>query len=253
MKILIPLIKKGVPDNFEKTKSGTSSGKRAGFKCLLSGTPLTYEYLRSEGEAGRMGTKLMAIVAEGNRERVYLSPNPEQENLANEIPPVWSPENLLPNNPRNYNTPKYGLKKYGDLFSARQNYILTTLSNLIEKVYLEIVNDGEKLFCKNEKLDFTTNEELKDYAKCICTYLALSVSTWADLSNSICSWNTTNHNINHLFNRQALPKTWDFAELSPFSNVGPWISTIDSILNSLENYPHKRREYLLLQMLLISK
>ena len=48
----------------------------------MSGTPMTFEYIRSKAKAGRMGARLMAIVAEGDRGRVYLSPTPEMEAIA---------------------------------------------------------------------------------------------------------------------------------------------------------------------------
>ena len=49
----------------------------ANFRCLLSDTPIDGDYIKAEGKAGRMGARLMAIVAEGQRGRVYLSPTPE--------------------------------------------------------------------------------------------------------------------------------------------------------------------------------
>ena len=44
------------------------------FRCLMSEVPIGYDYIRKEGLAGRMGTKLMAIVAKGTRGRLYLPP-----------------------------------------------------------------------------------------------------------------------------------------------------------------------------------
>ena len=61
---------------------GTTAGKRHAFRCLMSGVPVTYEHIRAEGKAGRMGARLMAIVAEGDRGRVYLSPLQEHEDIA---------------------------------------------------------------------------------------------------------------------------------------------------------------------------
>ncbi|MBK7472361.1 MAG: DUF1156 domain-containing protein, partial [Betaproteobacteria bacterium] len=61
---------------------GTTAGKRAAFRCLMSATPIDYNYIRVEGTAGRMGQKLMAVVAAGSRERVYLEPTAEMERMA---------------------------------------------------------------------------------------------------------------------------------------------------------------------------
>ncbi len=121
-------VKVGKPKDPAAAKRGTSAGKRAGFRCLMSGTPLTYDYIRAEGRAGRMGARLMAIVAEGNRERVYLAPTPEHEAAAREAKPEWKPEMALPDNTRDFKTPLYGLTTYGDLFTPRQLVALTTFS-----------------------------------------------------------------------------------------------------------------------------
>ena len=48
----------------------------------MSGAPMGGVYIKAEGMAGRMGARLMAIVAEGDRGRVYLEPTPEHESVA---------------------------------------------------------------------------------------------------------------------------------------------------------------------------
>src|SRR5690606_10749916 len=73
-------------------KQGTTAGKRAAFICMLSDSPIDYNYIRAEGQAGRMGQRLMAIVAEGARGRVYLSPTEEHIAIAESAKPQWSPE-----------------------------------------------------------------------------------------------------------------------------------------------------------------
>ncbi len=105
-------VKVGKPKDAEGAKRGTSAGKRAAFKCLMSGTPLPYDYIRDEGQAGRMGARLMAIVAEGDRGRVYLAPTPEHEAAARKAEPEWKPEVALPVNPRDFKTPNYGLMTF---------------------------------------------------------------------------------------------------------------------------------------------
>jgi putative DNA methylase len=82
-------VKVGTPP--ESAKGGTTAGKRAAFICLISGSPVDYKYIRSEGSAGRMGQRLMAIVAEGKKGRVYLSPTDEQLFVAQEAQPAWAP------------------------------------------------------------------------------------------------------------------------------------------------------------------
>ena len=101
----------GTPPDPAAAKAGTSAGKRQAFRCLMSGVPVTYDYIRAQGQAGRMGARLMAIVAEGDRGRVYLAPIAEHEATAKEARPEWKPEACdLPANPRDFKTSRlYGL------------------------------------------------------------------------------------------------------------------------------------------------
>ena len=72
-------VRVGKPKDAETTKSGTKLARGANFRCLMSDTPIASEYIYGEANAGRMGARLMAIVAEGERERLYLAPTAEME------------------------------------------------------------------------------------------------------------------------------------------------------------------------------
>ena len=98
-------VRAGLPADAESIKVGTGVGKRQAFRCLMSDVPVPYGYIRSEGQAARMGARLMAIVAAGDRGRVYLTPTAEHETIAGEARPEWKPESALPNNPRDFKTP----------------------------------------------------------------------------------------------------------------------------------------------------
>jgi putative DNA methylase len=91
--------------------SGTSFGKQKGFLCLLSNTPIGYEYIREEALAGRMEQKLMAIVAEGKRARIFLSPNAEQEAIANSAKPIWKPDVEFSQQALGFRVGNYGMTK----------------------------------------------------------------------------------------------------------------------------------------------
>jgi len=82
-------VKTGAPPN--DAKAGTKSG-RGSFRCLMSGVPIDSNYLRQEGQEGRIGQRLMAIVAEGVRGRVYLTPTSEHEGIALSASPTWKPD-----------------------------------------------------------------------------------------------------------------------------------------------------------------
>ena len=103
-------------------KAGTSAGKRQAFRCLMSGIPIPYVYIRNEGKARRMGARLMAIVAEGDRGRVYLAPTTEHDTAARQARPDWRPDVDLPVNPRDFKTPNYGLVTFSDLFTPASSW-----------------------------------------------------------------------------------------------------------------------------------
>jgi putative DNA methylase len=215
------VVKVGQPKDADRAKRGTKSGgSGTSFLCLMSDAPIPFEYIRPEAKAGRMGARLMAIVAEGDRGRVYLTPTEKQEELAKQAVPNDPPDSDLPPKALGFRVQEYGMTKWRDLFTPRQLAALTTLSDLVAEA-------REKVYAAANAIQHPDPEA---YSDAIATYLGLSSSRWADLSNTICSWNNTNQNVRALFSRQAIPMNWDYSELSPFSKVGSWFSTVESIL-----------------------
>ena len=72
-------VKVGVPPDADAAKAGTKLSRGANFRCLMSGSPIAGDYIKAEGQAKRMGTRMMAVVAEGDRGRFYLPPTAEHE------------------------------------------------------------------------------------------------------------------------------------------------------------------------------
>ena len=129
-------VRTGLPP--DAAKSGTSAGRRRAFRCLMSGTPITYDYIKSEGVAGRMGVRMLCMVAEGDDGRVYLPPTQEHEGAASEAVPDWRPDCELPRKHRNFQGPVYGLTNVGDLFTGRQLVALTTFSTLLREAPMRV-------------------------------------------------------------------------------------------------------------------
>ncbi len=107
---------KGKPVEADAAKNGTKLA-RANFVCLMSGTPIGGDYIKSEGQAGRMAARLMAVVVEGKNGRIYLSPTPEDEYLAQKEQPTWKPMGKVPPRLSGGTCVPYGLKEWGDLFT----------------------------------------------------------------------------------------------------------------------------------------
>jgi putative DNA methylase len=113
-----------------RIKQGTMAA-RGNFRCLLTGAVISEEWNRAEGRAKRLGVRLMAIIAEGQRRRIYLSPDATQERVATAATPTWEPEGELFTQAFGFRVPAYGLTRWADLFSRRQLVALTTFSDLV--------------------------------------------------------------------------------------------------------------------------
>ncbi len=229
----------GRPKDMEAAKLGTSAGKRAAFTCLMSGTPIGYDYIRSEGQAGRIGAKLMAIVAEGDNGRVYLEPTQEHECIAKQAQPIWKPEISLPNNTRDFKTPLYGIKTFGDLFTSRQLVALTTFSDLVSEAIARAEQDAIAAGIPNDHIPLRDGGTgARAYAEAVGVYLGMAINRLADRCSSIAGWDSSRDNIRNTFGRQAIPMVWDYAEGNPFSDsTGNWMAMIDWIYESLQAFP----------------
>ena len=135
-------VKVGVPADVDAAKAGTKLARGANFKCLMSGTALTAGYIRSEAQAGRMGSRLMAIVAEGDRGRVYLPPVDDHEAISRLAKPAWKPDLKVPTPCHDVDRlPMYGMPTWGDAFTPRQLVALTTFSDLVAEAMERVKED----------------------------------------------------------------------------------------------------------------
>ncbi len=189
---------------------------RKGAVCVACGTPVALEYVRSQGKAGHMEAQMMAIVAEGTRQRVYLSPVEAHEKIVTLIEPEWRSEATLSTHSQYMAAPRYGMTQHGDLFTARQTVSLTVLCDLIDEIHREIKTSLET------PLGETNSINIGEYADAVATYLALAIGRSSDFWSSLATWSAQPKNelVAHTFTRQALPITWDFAEANPFSVSG---------------------------------
>ena len=231
-------VKAGTPADADAVKLGTTAGKRSAFRCLMSDVPVPYTHIRSEGKADRMSVRLMAIVAEGNRGRVYLGPTAEHETIAREAPATWRPDTPLPDNPRDFKTPNYGLVTFADLFTPRQLVALTTFSDLVQQ--------ARELVHRNAVAAGLTNDAkfLRDggtgataYGEAVGAYLALSVSRTTDTCNSLCRWQDSHTRVLRLFGRQAIPMVWNFAEPNAFAGAfGDLATATETIATAMPSF-----------------
>ncbi len=210
--------------NGEGTPPSGTISKKTGDKCLLSETPITRDYIRSEGVAGRLGVRLMAVVATGNRCRIYLPPPKEHESLALRVdsPPDAPDEDIVGDT--RYLTPTiYGMIKHRQLFTTRQLVAMTTFSDLVQKARMCVLADA--------------NGD-QSYADAVATYLGLGIGRLSDISNSLCAWETSKTQVRHLFTRHAISMLWDFGENNVFGNAaGDFGVSVENLCRVIDKLP----------------
>lgn len=226
-------VRKGRPDDISSAENGTKLGRGANFKCILSDTPIPSEHLYAEAQAGRMGARLLAIVADGARERIYLPPDPWHEKIAGSASPEWVPDSELPANPRWFSPPLYGLTTYGHLFTRRQLVALDTFSRLVQDAPSKIRSDIQQL------LEGQSGEiDSRGYGEAVALYLALAVDKLADYNSTIVLWSPGRDQAKSTFARQALPMTWDYAEVNCFAEAaGDLQTSVAGICKALSGFP----------------
>ena len=207
-------VKVGTPTDAAKT--GTkAAGRGAHFQCLLSGTPISGDYIKTEGQANRMKARLMAIVAEGVRGRIYLNPSIKLEEMAQQAHPSWKPLGDVPARLTGGTCVPYGLKVWGDLFTPRQLVALTTFSDLVQEAIDKCQQDALAVGMANDStgLDSYGSGALA-YAQAVGVYLGMAVDKTTDYNSCLVAWSPTRDQAKTTFARQALPMVWDFAEVN---------------------------------------
>lgn len=229
------------PEIAAAAKFGTKAGKAQDFICVLTGEPIPRSYIQAEGKAGRLGTRLVAIVADAGRRKIFLSPCPEQEhagtitdNRADEARATFL-AGALPTRAEITGgvCTAYGLSTWGHLFHTRQLVALLALSDIVREAAIDITNDALSAGCSNDAAVM--------YTTTVTTFLALNLDRCADLNNSLCTWNHGDQVLRNLFKRQAIPMVFDFAEANILEDVvGGWSTCIERTARCIETMSTER-------------
>jgi len=233
-------VKVGVPPI--EAKQGNKIGRGANFRCLLSGSPMSSEYIRGEFKEGRSSSELIAVVVEGNPGRIYLSPQQWMEQIAKNTTPDWCPENPMNQDCKDLVSGRgYGFKNWKELFTSRQLVALTTFSDLISEAKKRVISEGIASNVKDDGVSLNDGGlGLTAYAEAISVYLSFGVDKMTDRHSSFGRWDATPtaSGIINTFSRQAIPMSWDFPEGNPFSKAsGNFESGIEWIVKSIIKFP----------------
>ena len=205
-------------DRPTSTSDGTMARGRG--TCVACGGIAPGDYIRAQAKTVGLGSQLMAVVAEGQRQRLYLTPPASHSKAAEVERPPDVPEQLVPSPNHDVDRlPMYGMARWSDAFTNRQLTGLATLSDLVAEAREQVLMDGGT----------------PAYADAVATYLGLAVSLNTDYSSSICSWHSGRDTARNVFARQAIPMVWDFVESNLLSGVsGSFASQVAWIASVIE-------------------
>ncbi|WP_426120695.1 DUF1156 domain-containing protein [Kocuria sp. LHG3120] len=213
---------------------------RTGATCVACGTPVNLKYVRAEAMAQRMGSRLMAIVAEGSGRRIYRAPTEDHVQAAKVPLPNNLPIGALPKKALSFRVQAYGMEDWVDLFTPRQLTMLMTFSDLVDEARNRVLVDARAAgLAEGDPLSAGGSHAVA-YADAVCTYLAMVVSRITDYQSSITTWasNPQMEILRNLFARQAIPMAWDHAEGNPFAtSSGSWAKMLSAVTDAIKHTP----------------
>lgn len=227
-------------------ENGTkAAGSGSSFLCLMSKVPMDFKYLREEAKQGRMGHRLMAIVADGPKGRVYLPPNKEHEEVEKSAQPSWSPESALPERALGFRVQEYGMTKWSDMFTSRQLVALSTFADLVGDARGKIKKDAIAAGVPDDGVALNEGGSgATAYADAVATYLGMASSKASMFLNTLSRWRAGEGKTAPAFGRQAIAMVWDYADINPFARAGGDIQGIvDGAAKAILNFNAVPRGY----------
>jgi adenine-specific DNA methylase len=200
--------------------------------CPSCGEVTEVDYLKHEGQSGRLSSRLMAVAyttpgQTGKRYRIATSADNEifshtERMLASyrrEKPEILPTESIGKDAHQNILVTQYGLKHWDDLFTARQALALATLTEKTRDVYGRIVDQvGDQ-----------------QYAKAVTTYLGVIIDKLAERTNSLSIWGVSRESVNGIFIYPSISMVWNYAELNPFSATQGWTSILEQVCSAIKS------------------
>ena len=206
--------------DFEVKRSGEPDPPAKG-RCLYSGAPIDFAYVRNQGMQGKLGLQMYAVVAQNDKERSYFPPDAAQLTAAEAVRPHEPPGEELPDRALSFGVQAYGLRHWSELFTSRQLLMLETFASLVREVGDWVRADGGS----------------DEYAIVITAVLGLCIGKLAQFSTQLCVWYTRERTVGKVeraFAGHDVSLKWDFPEANPFGNsVGDWTGIVDTTLRAL--------------------
>jgi putative DNA methylase len=223
------MVRTGKPKNLAEAKVGTKLARGANFRCVMSGSPIASDYIKAEGKAGRMGVRLMAMVAEGKRERAYVAPTAEHERVAMEAKPDWRPDVAISGSTQYIGVKPYGIERFDQLFSDRQLVGLGVFSELLQRIKNRVYEDAISAGVTDDRMYLRDGGAgASAYGEALAVFLTFALSKLLDRCCALVTWFPERDSTYHAFGRQAIPMTWDYAETNVLlEGTGSYVNAVN--------------------------
>src|SRR5262249_40259576 len=210
----VPVVGSNAAQRREHDKRiGAGTMSRSGATCPCCKAIMTMEDIRFEGQAGRLGTMMTAVVVDGKDSKEYRLPTEDEIKLVTEAEnklshlfaevPFGLPQEPLPSKEAlGFRVPLYGFDQWQKLFTPRQLLALGTFVKHTRNACRAMRAEGYS----------------PEWTEAIAAYLAITLDRAANYMSTICIWEPVASEIKQTFLRFALPITWDFAEANPLTS-----------------------------------
>ncbi|MCP5495455.1 MAG: DUF1156 domain-containing protein [Leptospiraceae bacterium] len=219
----------------DKSDIGKPIMSSANAQCPFCGTIVKTDYIKECGFNNLLKEQMTCAIYQNNYDKEYRIPekietdtieyvkdklNEIKNKISFSIPNESFPYAGTPLTSTFFKVSLYGLKTYSDLFTDRQLLSIMTF-----------IKYG--MIAKEQIEDHKYNHE---WINSIYNYLILTINKLIDYNSTICFWRTSVEGTSSTFSRYALPITWDFIELNPFSeSIACYKDQLYSIINVLRN------------------
>lgn len=223
----------------EGAKPAISStvGGRGGL-CILTDSLIPLPYIQAEGQAGRLGQRLMAAVIETPKGKAYVAASEIEVPDFSRYSPT-APDAEILHWKSCTNVVVYGMKTFESLFNLRQQLALSIFGSLVVEARDVIRADAVKAGMADDGLGLDQGGRgATAYAEAVSVYLTCAIGRVANYWNTLSSWEPGGEFVKGAFTTHALPMVWDYGEINPLRDGGgTWVSALGWIARVIDLLP----------------
>lgn len=197
---------------------GTFNGRSNKATCISCGNSVKLDYIKNEGQNGRIGYVLTVISLDAGSGKKYVPGNELQEKIAYLAKPLWSPNLEMSTHPQYMSPPRYGIKRFGDLFTSRQLYSLNIIHEEIHNLNRELIQCNDK-----------------EYINLLTLLLFMASDRLADFNCNVSRWSAAGEEQKPLFSSNRVAMAIDYCEANVIGDKGVcWLNCVNRVAESIK-------------------